>query len=127
VATGAAGPSAGRHPALACALAASFLLPFAPRPTPPRAGAAASPATAPADTTLLLPGLERPVRVVTDRYGVPHIRAAGERDLSFAWGFVSARDLLALWARHGNVPLYLSWERAEAAKGSALTLAPAPR
>jgi len=36
-----------------------------------------------------------------------------------------ARDLLAFWAQHGDVPLYLSWERVEAAKESALTLRPA--
>ena len=36
-----------------------------------------------------------------------------------------ARDLLTRWAQHGDVPLYLSWERVEAAKESALTLRPA--
>ncbi len=36
-----------------------------------------------------------------------------------------ARDLLGRWAQHGDVPLYLSWGRIEAAKESALTLRPA--
>jgi penicillin amidase len=64
-----------------------LLLPAGPRPT-------AAPAGAPADSALALPGLEQPVRIVTDRFGVPHIRALNERDLYFAWGFVSARDRL---------------------------------
>ncbi len=72
---------------LGCAIAALLLLSAAPRPT-------AAPAGAPLDTTLTLAGLEQPVRVLTDRFGVPHIRAANERDLYFAWGFVSARDRL---------------------------------
>jgi penicillin amidase len=38
--------------------------------------------------------LEHPVRIVTDRYGAPHIRAETLPDLYFAWGFVSARDRL---------------------------------
>jgi penicillin amidase len=72
---------------LVCVTASLLLQPAAPRPT-------AAPAGAPADSALALPGLEQPVRVVTDRWGVPHIRAASERDLYFAWGFVSARDRL---------------------------------
>jgi penicillin amidase len=75
------------RPPLVCAIASLLLLPVTPRPT-------AAPAGAPSDSTLTLPGLEQPVRIVTDRYGVPHIRAANERDLYFAWGFVSARDRL---------------------------------
>lgn len=72
---------------LICLIAALLLLPGAPRPT-------ATPAGAPADSVLTLPGLEQPVRIVTDRFGVPHIRAASARDLYFAWGFISARDRL---------------------------------
>ena len=57
-----------------------------------------SPAGAPSrpgpDTTLTLPGLERPVQVLTDRWGIPHIRAQSLPDLYLAWGFVSARDRL---------------------------------
>ncbi len=72
---------------LACAIASLLLLPSAPRP-------AAGPPARPADSALVLPGLEQPVLVLTDRWGVPHIRATNERDLYFAWGFVSARDRL---------------------------------
>jgi penicillin G amidase len=72
---------------LVCVIASLLLLPATPRPT-------ATPTAAPADSVLSLPGLDRPVRVVTDHFGVPHIRAASERDLYFAWGFISARDRL---------------------------------
>ncbi len=46
------------------------------------------------DTTLAVPGLAQPVRLLTDRYGVPHVQAATLSDLYFAWGFVTARDRL---------------------------------
>ncbi len=39
-------------------------------------------------------GLERPVRIVTDRWGIPHLMAASLPDLYFAWGYVTARDRL---------------------------------
>ena len=72
---------------LACAVASLLLLPASPRP-------AARPVVSQPDSSLSLPGLEQPVRVVTDRWGVPHIHALNERDLYLAWGFVSARDRL---------------------------------
>ena len=46
------------------------------------------------DRALSLNGLERPVRVVTDRWGIPHLSASSLPDLYFAWGFVTARDRL---------------------------------
>lgn len=39
-------------------------------------------------------GLSAPVRVVRDRYGVPHIYAENPDDLFFAQGFVAAQDRL---------------------------------
>ncbi len=42
--------------------------------------------------TLTLDGLEAPVEVLHDSFGVPHIRAATERDLMRAVGFVHGRD-----------------------------------
>src|SRR5919199_3681356 len=39
-----------------------------------------------------LPGLERPVEVLRDRFGVPQIFAENERDLFFAQGYVHAQD-----------------------------------
>ncbi|HEX2391474.1 MAG TPA: penicillin acylase family protein [Solirubrobacterales bacterium] len=41
-----------------------------------------------------LPGLEGPVKVRRDRWGVPHIEASGRRDLYFAQGFCHAQDRL---------------------------------
>jgi penicillin G amidase len=55
--------------------------------------------------TLKLPGLQRPVTVLRDRWGVPHIYAQNEHDLFFAQGFVTAQDRLfqmELWKRVGQ-------------------------
>src|SRR6266851_4492917 len=52
--------------------------------------------------TLAVDGLSTPVRVVRDRWGVPHIRAGNQDDLFFAQGFVQAQDRLFqmdLWRR----------------------------
>src|SRR5262245_54019621 len=51
---------------------------------------------------LAVDGLARPVRVVRDRWGVPHIYVENEADLFFAQGFVQAQDRLFqidLWRR----------------------------
>ncbi len=55
--------------------------------------------------TLALAGLARPVEVIRDRFGVPHIYAESEDDLFFAQGFVQAQDRLfqmELWRRSGQ-------------------------
>lgn len=44
--------------------------------------------------TLPLPGLQAPVRVIRDRWGVPHIYAANSEDLFMAQGYVHAQDRL---------------------------------
>src|SRR5262245_10320765 len=46
-------------------------------------------------------GVSRRATVVTDRWGIPHIRAANLDDLYYAWGWVSARDRLwqMVWTR----------------------------
>src|SRR5262249_14575268 len=52
--------------------------------------------------TLEIAGLSAPVRVVRDRWGVPHIYAERQDDLFFAQGFVQAQDRLFqmdLWRR----------------------------
>jgi penicillin amidase len=52
--------------------------------------------------TIVLEGLSAPVRVVRDRWGVPHIAAGNQDDLFFAQGFVQAQDRLFqmdLWRR----------------------------
>ena len=55
--------------------------------------------------TLKAPGLQQPVRVQRDRWGVAHIYAQNEQDLFFAQGFVVAQDRLfqmELWKRSGE-------------------------
>ena len=41
-----------------------------------------------------LAGLEKPVEVIRDEFGIPHIRAESEGDLYLALGFVTAQDRL---------------------------------
>jgi penicillin amidase len=52
--------------------------------------------------TIRLEGLNDEVEILRDRWGVPHIYAAGEHDLLFAQGFTHAQDRLwqmDLWRR----------------------------
>ncbi len=75
---------------------------------------AAAPGAATGATSLALPELSTPVRLVVDHWGIPHLRAANLADLYFAWGFVTARDRLwqlevtrrtaggSLWEWFGN-------------------------
>lgn len=52
-----------------------------------------------------LPGLEKPVTVLRDPWGIPHIYAETQDDLFFAQGFVAAQDRLwqmELWRRAGE-------------------------
>ena len=44
--------------------------------------------------SLSVPGLAAPVEIARDAYGIPHITAANDHDLSFAQGFVHAQDRL---------------------------------
>jgi len=55
--------------------------------------------------TLQVPGLQRPVRVQRDHWGVAHIYAENQHDLFFAQGFVVSQDRLfqmELWKRSGQ-------------------------
>jgi penicillin amidase len=55
--------------------------------------------------TLKVTGLEQPVNVLRDRWGVAHIYARSQHDLFFAQGFVAAQDRLfqmELWKRSGQ-------------------------
>src|SRR5947209_3977283 len=55
--------------------------------------------------TIQLPGLEKQVEILRDRWGVPHIYAATVHDLFFAQGYITARDRLFqidLWRRTGT-------------------------
>lgn len=54
---------------------------------------------------LRLAGLEKPVEVIRDRWGIPHIYAQNTRDLFFAQGFVAAQDRMwniELWRRNSE-------------------------
>ena len=49
-------------------------------------------------------GIAKPVRIVVDKWGIPHIRAEQIADLFFAQGFNAARDRLwqiDLWRKRG--------------------------
>jgi penicillin amidase len=54
---------------------------------------------------LKVEGLQQPVKVLRDRWGVAHIYARNQHDLFFAQGFVAAQDRLfqmELWKRSGQ-------------------------
>jgi penicillin amidase len=58
-----------------------------------------------AQETLTISGLERPVEIVIDRWGISHIYAETEHDLFFAQGFNAARDRLfqlEIWRRQAT-------------------------
>jgi penicillin amidase len=44
--------------------------------------------------SLNLPGLKKPVEVLTDKYGIPHIKANNDHDMMMALGFIMASDRL---------------------------------
>lgn len=55
-------------------------------------------------TSIHLSGLQEPVEIRIDRWGIPHIYAASRSDVFFAQGFHAARDRLwqmDLWRRRG--------------------------
>ena len=55
--------------------------------------------------TRSIPGLEEPVEILTDRWGVAHIYAENEHDLFFAQGYNASRDRLfqfELWRRQAT-------------------------
>jgi len=55
--------------------------------------------------TLKVSGLQKPVNVLRDRWGVAHVYAQNQHDLFFAQGYVAAQDRLfqmELWKRSGQ-------------------------
>src|SRR5438309_7724057 len=55
--------------------------------------------------TVVVGGLHKPVEILRDRWGVPHIYAQTVDDLFFAQGYITARDRLFqidLWRRIGT-------------------------
>ncbi|MDE2804234.1 MAG: penicillin acylase family protein [Gemmatimonadota bacterium] len=82
---------------LPTALAAFVLLASAPSAATTQVAPNALPATAHAalsSTTITLPGLNAPVEIIRDRWGINHIYAETEYDLFFAQGYAAARDRL---------------------------------
>jgi len=62
-------------------------------------------ALAQVDGDLAVPGLQQPVEVIRDTWGVPHIYAKTTADLFFAQGYVAAQDRLwqlDLWRRNAE-------------------------
>ncbi|MGA8285784.1 MAG: penicillin acylase family protein, partial [Candidatus Sulfotelmatobacter sp.] len=62
-------------------------------------------ALSPIRGNLVVHGLQEPVKVLRDRWGVAHIYAKNQHDLFFAQGFVVAQDRLfqmELWKRAGQ-------------------------
>jgi penicillin amidase len=54
------------------------------------------------DGNLKVAGLEKPVQIIRDRQGIPHIYAQNDHDLFFAQGYVMAQDRLwqlEMWRR----------------------------
>ena len=77
----------------------------APRAAESDLAARARAALAQTSGTLQLPGLQKPVTVYRDPWGIPHIYAETQEDLFFAQGFVAAQDRLfqmELWRRAGE-------------------------
>ena len=63
------------------------------------------PAALMAQEQLAMPGLEEPVEILTDRWGVAHIYAENEHDLFFAQGYNAAKDRtfqFELWRRQAT-------------------------
>lgn len=89
--------------------ALSAQTPAAPAPPPverpaaaPDLAARAKAALAQTSGTLRVAGLEKPVTVLRDPWGIPHIYAATQADLFFAQGFTAAQDRLwqlEMWRR----------------------------
>jgi Protein related to penicillin acylase len=55
--------------------------------------------------SIAVPGLQKNVEILRDRWGVPHIYAQTEEDLFFAQGYITAKDRLFqidLWRRIGT-------------------------
>jgi penicillin amidase len=59
----------------------------------------------PASDTLRLAGLQQPVEILRDRWGISHIYAKNEHDLFFAQGYTAARDRtfqFEMWRRQAT-------------------------
>ncbi|CAN5648988.1 hypothetical protein BH24ACT22_BH24ACT22_10780 [soil metagenome] len=62
------------------------------------------------DNSYAVEGIESPVEILVDRWGVPHLYASSTDDAFFAQGFNAARERLwqiDLWRRRGLGPIRL--------------------
>jgi penicillin G amidase len=85
-------------------LAEAGALPARAAETPESLRNKASAVLAQLEGEIKVPGLEEPVEVLRDRWGIPHIYAKNTNDLFFAQGFIAAQDRLFqidLWRRMG--------------------------
>ena len=73
------------------------------------------------DGALDVPGLQAPVEIIRDDYGVPHIYAENEEDLFFAQGYVMAQD--RLW----QMEMWRRWHEGRLAEVCLLYTSPSPR
>lgn len=92
--------------------------------TAPAAGGQTAGATV-QTTSLSVPGVEQPVEIRRDRWGINHIYARTEADLFFAQGYAAARDRLfqfELWRRQatGTVAEILGRRELERDRGARL-------
>jgi penicillin G amidase len=97
--------STGRRLSSLFLLALLCLLAAPPAPAELSLAARARAVLAQTSGTLRLPGLQRPVTVLRDSWGIPHIYAETQDDLFFAQGFVAAQDRLwqmEIWRRTGE-------------------------
>lgn len=82
---------------LLIALSAAIFIPYSIRRSFPRVGG-----------EIRLGGLEAPVEVIRDEYGIPHIYATTQHDLFFAQGYVHAQDRfwqMDFWRHIGSARL----------------------
>jgi penicillin amidase len=100
----------------------AFALVFAPADRP---ALVAGELTPPERTSLAVPGLQRPVEILKDLWGISHIYAETEHDLFFAQGYSAARDRLfqfEIWRRQatGTVAEILGPREIERDRGARL-------
>jgi len=86
-------------------VSAVWLAAQAPTGKPPDYAATARQALAQHEGTILVFGLQEPVEILRDRWGIPHIYAANTHDLFFAQGYAVAQDRMwqiEMWRRNGE-------------------------
>jgi len=96
------GPPTPTRPTLFLALALAVVLGGCSGAPSDPLDAVAQRSLARLDGEISLPGLQEPVEVLRDRWGIPHIYAQNTQDLFFAQGYITAQDRLwqmEMWRR----------------------------